>query len=288
MFSRLALFLLLGLLAGCGSLPRPFEGNPGATALRLAQPPPARLAVPAPGTAFLTDAASDSLARNLAAALVDQEVPAVADAPGRTDWRLIITAETRGETIVPGYTVQDPAGVDQGATEGLPISAASWAAAAPATLKQAAADAAPRVASLLTHIEAARRQSDPNSLVNRPARVAFTGVTGAPGDGNQSLTRQIRDQLSKLGQVLQDTDQGADFTLVGEVKTAPIAGGQMRVEIQWLVKDARGAEAGRVVQLNEVPRGTLDGYWGDIALVVAQEAAGGVRDVIVNQGGAKR
>ena len=37
--------------------------------------------------------------------------------------------------------------------------------------------------------------------------------------------------------------------------------------------------------LNNVPAGTLNGYWGDIATAVAQEAAGGVRDVILRQSG---
>jgi hypothetical protein len=54
------------------------------------------------------------------------------------------------------------------------------------------------------------------------------------------------------------------------------------------VDDARGREAGRVVQLNEVAAGTLDKLWGDVAVVVVQEASGGVRDVIFNQSGARR
>ena len=37
------------------------------------------------------------------------------------------------------------------------------------------------------------------------------------------------------------------------------------------------------MQLNEVAPGSLDRYWGDVAVVVAQEAAGGIRDVILNQ-----
>ena len=56
----------------------------------------------------------------------------------------------------------------------------------------------------------------------------------------------------------------------------------------WKVADAKGAEAGQVAQLNQVPRGTLAGLWADVALVVAQEAAGGVRDVIRNQTGVRR
>ena len=37
----------------------------------------------------------------------------------------------------------------------------------------------------------------------------------------------------------------------------PIAKRQERVEIQWIVKTASGDERGRVVQLNEIPAGTL-------------------------------
>ena len=40
-----------------------------------------------------------------------------------------------------------------------------------------------------------------------------------------------------------------------------------------------------MVQLNEVPRGSLSGYWGDVAAAVAQEASGGVKDVILTQSG---
>jgi hypothetical protein len=284
---RLFLLILLSL-AACGGLPRPFEGNPGANALRLAAPPPARLAVPPPSAGVLPDAQATLFAAALADALAAQDVPAVAEPAREGDWRLAIATEPRGGMVVPLYTIEDPAGTEQGSTEGLPIASASWTEAAPATLKQAAADAAPRLAALLTSIEAARHESNPSSLANHLTRLAFRGVTGAPGDGNQSLARQMRSELAKLGEVVQDTDAGADFVLAGAVTTTPTANGQMRVEIQWIVDDASGAERGKVVQLNEIPGGTLDHYWGDVAVVVAHEAAGGVRDVILNQTGAKR
>ena len=70
------------------------------------------------------------------------------------------------------------------------------------------AAAAPNIASLLTRIEAARRQSDPNSLLNRPARVYLVRVSGAPGDGNDSLTVQMRQKLPGQGTVGQDPTQG--------------------------------------------------------------------------------
>ncbi len=280
--------LLLLALASCGALPQPFAGNPGANALRLAAPPPARLAVLPPDAAVLPAPQSTLFASALAEALVKQDVPAFADPAREGDWRLVVVAQPRGNTVVPLYSIDDPAGAQQGTAEGLPIDGTAWRQAAPATLKQAAADAAPRVATLLTSIEAAIHQSDPNSLMNRAPRIAFHGVSGAPGDGNTSLAKQMRLALANLGEVVQDTDSGADYLVNGTVSTGPTPNGQMRVEIQWVVANAQGKEQGKVAQLNEVPNGTLDHFWGDIAVVVAKEAAGGVRDVIANQTGAKR
>jgi hypothetical protein len=288
-FHRALLLLLLAVsLAGCGELSRPFAGNPGATARRLSQPPPARLAVPVPAVALMADAAGAALADALATALQAQDVPAVAGPSHPGDWSLVTGAELRGAEVVPVFTVQNPAGQDQGATEGAAVPVAAWADGAPQTVRRVAESAAPNIAQLLTRIEAARRQSDPNSLVNRPARVFFKGVHGAPGDGDTALARQIRAQLPGLGPVVQDTAAGADFVLEGEVATEPRAGNMTQVEIEWRVDDATGRECGRVAQLNEVPAGTLSHYWGDVAVAVVQEAAGGIRDVILNQTGARR
>ena len=113
-------------------------------------------------------------------------------------------------------------------------------------------------------------------------------MEGAPGDGNRSLARQMRDQLGKLGMVVQDDAAGADYSVAAQVSVTDLPGAQQRVEIRWKVADAKGAEAGQVAQLNQVPRGTLSGLWAEVAMVVAQEAAVGVRDVIRNQTGVKR
>jgi hypothetical protein len=281
-FKRVCTLALLLILAACGSLPRPFEGNPGATARRLAEPPPARLAVPHPGAAFLEDSAANMLAADITASLVAREVPAVAGEAQPGDWRLVLAAESRGNMIVPSFTVLDPTGAAKGNTEGNPVDAATWSEAGPAILQKAADDAAPRLATLLTNIEAARQQSDPNSLLNRPARLAFTGVTGAPGDGNVSLGRQIKLELAKIGQDTQDSTDGADFVLHGVVIVKPGQAGQQQVEIDWLVDDMRGSNRGKIAQLNDIPTGSLDHFWGDGAVVVAQQAAGGVKEVIAN------
>jgi len=276
---------LLPLLAlvGCGDLPEPFLGNPGATGRILAQPPTPRLVVPPPGNALLPDAGSQTLAADLAEALQAQEVPAVAGNAGRADWRLVATATQRGATVVPVFAVLDPQGKDRGQTEGAAVPIAAWAAATQATLHQSAADAAPKIATLLTSIETTREMADPNSLFNRRAKVMVADVTGAPGDGDTSLTDQMRTRLALLGPQVQTTASGADFTVQGQVRAVPIADHKQRIEIQWIIKNAKGNDLGRVVQLNEIPAGTLDHYWGDVAVVVATEASGGVNDVIKRQ-----
>ena len=276
-------FLPLLALVGCGDLPEPFLGNPGATGRILAQPPTPRLAVPPPGNALLPDAGSQVLAADLAQSLQAQEVPAVAGDAGRTDWRLVATASIRGPTVVPEFTVLDPQGKERGKTEGAAVSAAAWSAATDATLHQSAAEAAPKIATLLSSIEIAREMADPNSLFNRRAKVMVADVTGAPGDGDVSLTDQMRTHLALLGPVVQTTAAGADYTVQGQVRAVPIAGRQQRIEIQWSIKNAAGNDLGKVVQLNEIPAGTLDHYWGDVAAVVATEASGGVNDVIKRQ-----
>jgi hypothetical protein len=163
------------------------------------------------------------------------------------------------------------------------VPASAWAAGASQTLRDAAGTAAPNIADLLSRIEATRRANDPNSLVNRPVRVKVVEVTGAPGDGNRQLSRQMRDQLAQLGLQVQDSD--ADFTVIGQVVAVAAPGKLTRIEIQWVVNDPRGSERGKLVQLNEVQPGSLDRYWGDVAHVVAVEAASGVKDVVDLQTG---
>ncbi|GAC1346522.1 MAG: hypothetical protein NVSMB18_29010 [Acetobacteraceae bacterium] len=279
------LLLLTLALAGCGNLPQPFFGNPGPNAIRLAQPPPSRLAIPSPAQSLLPDEGANAWAAAAAAALLEEEIPATHTDPRRGDWILRMTAELRGASVHPTYTLQNSLGEPQGTTQGAPVPTPAWASGDPAVLKAAAKQAAPAIAALLTQIEAARLQSDPNSLQNRPARVYLAGVTGAPGDGDRSLPAQIRTKLTSLGIVVQDTPANADYKLRGEVQTAPGAKGTTRIELQWIVNDPNGAERGRILQLNEVPPGSLDRYWGDVAVAAATEAAAGVKEVLFNASG---
>ena len=123
------------------------------------------------------------------------------------------------------------------------------------------------------------------ALLLQPMGLFVKPVTGAPGDGNTSLARLMTAKLPNLGDVVQDTPRGADFSVEGQVKVAPGAGNTQRIELQWIVVDDQGRERGRVVQLNEVPPKSLDSYWGEVAAVVSSEASAGVHEVVVQATG---
>ncbi|MGH7122382.1 MAG: hypothetical protein ACREFP_25900 [Acetobacteraceae bacterium] len=280
--ARAIVLLLTALpsLTACGDFPRPFQGNPGPVAARLAMPPPPLLAVPTPPNALLTNTAGRRFAADLANELAQRTVPAVAEAAAPGDWQLSIAAVSNNTQVVPRYIVLDPRKHKEGSVGGKPVPAASWAKGEPAVLLAAAREDAPKVAALLTEIDARIKHSNPASLMNRPARVYFAGVVKAPGDGDMLLGNALRKDLPDPTLVLQPARSGADFSVLGEVMVTPAPAGQVRVELQWVLTDANGRERGRVVQLNQVPAATVEPSWADVAPAIADQAALGLRQLV--------
>ncbi|ONG47494.1 hypothetical protein BKE38_23215 [Pseudoroseomonas deserti] len=282
LFRRLLPLALLAVLSGCGSY-YSYWGNPGGDSARLIRPPAYRVAVPRPTQALLTDAGADRFSNTLAEALRVAEVPAVAlAAPYPLDWPLRVSAERRGDRLVPRYELLDADGDSLGSADGAPVSLRSWGLEEEAAFKQVADRDAKLVVQLLERVEAARKASDPQALAGQGViRIRLAGVRGAPGDGNRSLNDQMRNFLTKLAYLPQDNAEGATYAVQGQVE-AVNTGDKQRIELQWIVTRRDGYELGRVVQLNEVPRGSLNGLWGDVAYVAAEQAANGIREVLRN------
>lgn len=279
---RLGLLALPLALASCGDFPRPMQGHPGAMGAMLAHPPPPRLVVSVPSEALLGDASAKAFANDMAAALVGQTIPAFAQKPERGDWQLKVAASLSGGNVTPSYTIVDPRGHVQGKETGAPVPSQAWADGDPATLSAAAAAAAPQLAALLSNIDAVLKESNPNSLYNRPPRLDFSAVAGAPGDGDTSLALNMRRDLPGQGIVLVTNKADADYLMRAQVKKTVVNPQTDRIEIDWIIATADGKEVGRVSQLHDLPHGSLDSYWGDVAAVAAQQAALGVKEVISN------
>jgi hypothetical protein len=275
------------LVTACGDL-RLYSGNPGGDAARLALPPSYRIAIPPPSDVLLTDEATKDLAEAMALALRDAEVPAAVTEPQPLDLRLSIVAQRPDRdrnSIVPRYTLYSADGQSLASNTGAPVPLAAWGSEAPSVFKRLGDRDAPGIAALLAGIEAARKTTHPEALTGKaPPRLRLVPVRGAPGDGNTSLTAKMQEFLTQRGLVPQNNADGADYAVEGHVTMVDAPNNQQRVEVLWTVTRRDGYELGRVLQMNEVPRGTLNRYWGAVAFVVANEASAGIRDVLSNAG----
>ncbi|MCX7931256.1 MAG: hypothetical protein N2588_01765 [Rhodovarius sp.] len=278
---RALLATLAAGLAGCGDVPRPFWGNPGRSARQLAMPLAIRLAVlPAEGLVPGADA-SLALAEALAAALQQRDLPAVATAaPLPLDWRLATVIEAEGGRRRARFSLLDADGALQGSFAGPPLPEAAWRMAGPALPPGLAAAAAEGVERLLAAAQGARLAMPVAG--GGPRRIRLLPIRGAPGDGAAALPARMREFLAAQGFLVQEAAAEAEFGLTAEVTLSPPRAGQQVVELQWIVTRRDGLELGRVVQVEAVPAGRLDRFWGDIAYVAAEQASGGVVQIIRN------
>jgi hypothetical protein len=281
---RYLLLLLPLVLAACGTLPQPFYGNPGSPeAARLSLPPAPVLMVPTPKTALLDDKSAVLFASDVAAQMADHDVPTVPGPVTKGAWKLGISATLSGTMVTPAYEITGPDGKAYGHLAGAPVDAAGWSNGDEATLNAAASADAPALTKLMTNINAQIQQSNPQSLENRTPRLYVGKVTGAPGDGDQSLPLNlIRDLPGPNLQLTQKTAE-ADFTVTGTVKSAPAAQGQIQVELDWVVRDRNDRVVGQVTQIHALNPSDIDPYWGDVAAAAASEAAQGITTVVQNE-----
>jgi len=275
--------LLALLLAGCGTLPQPFYGNPGPTAAKLAIPPAPVLMVPPPTAARLGGDAAGTYAHDLAGELAAYDVPSVAGPAQKDNWHLQITAALNGDNVTPTYDVIGPNGKSYAKQTGQPVPAKAWEGGDQETLTNAAAADAPGLSKLMSQINAEIQQSNPQSLENRTPRIFVGAVTGAPGDGDTSLPADLANVLPGPDLELVTDRQKADFTITGKVKSTPTDQGQFLVELDWVVRDTNNRVVGQVTQLHALNQSDISPHWGDVAAAAAKEAAGGIQNVVQNE-----
>ncbi len=270
------------IVSACGTLPEPFYGNSGPEAARLSIPPAPMLLLPAPTQAQLSRPAATQFTQDLAAQLVNYDIPSLAGAALPGNWQLGITATQSGSTITPAYAIIGPDGKIYGRQSGQSADAQAWRTGDPATLNTTATADAATLARLLASINAKIQQSNPQSLENRAPRVFIAPVTGAPGDGDASLALNLgRDLPGTDLQIVTDPKQ-ADFIVTGHITAKPQTDGQLQVELDWVVRDENNRVAGQVTQLHDLDPGDIEPYWGDVAAAAATEAADGITHVVQN------
>jgi hypothetical protein len=162
----------------------------------------------------------------------------------------------------------------------------------PAVIDAVARDVSTQVAALLLVRTGMASQTEPAQpdRVDGPTEAAqpaapaseatlfFDGVTGAPGDGDESLTRAMNSFLKRSGVPLAPSADQAAFVLAGAVRAVPKDAGISEVNIDWHLTDRAGKSAGTISQKNPVRTAMIDKRWGELAHIVAGAAGEGVLD----------
>jgi hypothetical protein len=189
----------------------------------------------------------------------------------------------KGNAAVTGSTDTATPAAIQTTSAQPPIVAASLTSDAqpPAAPAEAASRSAANVSASGGGTVLAAQTEQPAAAL--PEAVALVPpVSGAPGDGGQSLTAAMRKHLQNAGVKLVDGGGSSNtYTVKGSVEMGAAADGQQPITIHWMVVDPNGKTMDKaVVQRNKVAEGSLDGQWGQVADLAAGEAARSIARLI--------
>ncbi len=121
---------------------------------------------------------------------------------------------------------------------------------------------------------------------NRPFGLWVDAVTGAPGDGNASLTGFMLEMLENAGVPFARTAGTASHYIQGVVDVEALDATLEHVTITWIILNSSGQELGRVNQSNDIVRGSLHQEWRDTARFAAQGGVEGIMAILERNMGA--
>jgi hypothetical protein len=183
-------------------------------------------------------------------------------------------ARVSGDELIAARAGSDPwSGVDSGALRSIAGKTTSQLAA---TLSRGGSSAAAVAASSEGSPATTASASRPTAASPKSAGVIVAPVSGAPGDGQRSLTTALKKRLYAGGIKLANGTAENVYTVKGSVVLSDASGGKQSIRIDWLVLDPSGKRLGTVSQQNTIPRGSLNGPWGAIADAAAGAAADGI------------
>ena len=121
------------------------------------------------------------------------------------------------------------------------------------------------------------------ALANGNAALGFVrpvflvrNISGAPGDGNIALRTALLQSLRGADAMVTDNPMQASYVIQGSVQVAAPFAGRQHTRIVWLVTTIGGEEVGTAIQENDIPQGSLDGRWGEVAQIITNAAIPGV------------
>jgi hypothetical protein len=210
----------------------------------------------------IADQSAQALAIKLAAHGFATRVSTLVTPPTET----FAMAGPGASTDIDYETLNGPGAIDPASVKEMP---ADVAAPPPEEVASAAPDTTAKVG--------AEPDSGSKTVIKA---VAVIPVKGAPGPGNEELTRAMRQTLAAAGWPVLTKPRADALTISGAVKLAAAQGATQTVNVSWVVSHPGGSTLGDIKQSNDVPAGSLDQGFGEAAPAVAEAAATGIFDLI--------
>jgi hypothetical protein len=267
------------LFAGCQPLPHPFANDVpprGSPMLTLRDSASVTIA-PIEGKPRAT---AEKLGPAMASALQQREIAASDKTASIGSYELVgriqeMAPAKEGAALVALWELRDPSGHRLGErVERLEAPAAAWEEGNDEAVARLAAASAAQLAALL------QDDAPTEAEIGGRTRLLIGAVTGAPGDGGESLASSIKQILQKQDLAIITDPQKADLVLNADVAVAQPKAGKQNVKILWHLRRKDNVEIGTVGQENDVPAGLLDGAWGDVAYMVAVSAQDGIMQLV--------
>ncbi len=107
-------------------------------------------------------------------------------------------------------------------------------------------------------------------------------VGGAPNKTAAPLRRAMEAALKKRNFRIADALEGAGLVIAGTIELGPESTEPRPIRITWSILDTAGQELGALTQQNAIPRQEMENRWDSLAVVIADNAAGGVSDLVVH------
>ena len=121
--------------------------------------------------------------------------------------------------------------------------------------------------------------NDSFSFPKKP-KIFLIKIVGAPGDGNNSLYKNIRRMLIIAGLNMVNKRQRSDFLLNGFVNVSPAYDNLNDIAVTWLLTTKEGLVVGKATQNKRVAKGTVREEWGDVAVDVAVEGSVSIANIV--------
>ena len=190
--------------------------------------------------------------------------------------------DSRGAALACVFDVLDPAGeqatrvVTEDTVRGR--RGDPWALVTGDVLDRVAETAAAEIANWLP----ANRGffSAPGPLITLGGRRFFVGrISGAPGDGNTSLSAAMVRALKAEGETVVPSATAA-YRVDARVEVTRPRSGNQEIRIEWRLLDREGRLIGNVAQENRIRAGALEPNWGQNADNAAGAAAKGIIQLV--------